>query len=105
MQGGKCGSALHAACFQLRLDIIQILLESGADPNVQGEGIWHPLMQLCLDFGFTLAPGEPTILRKTLEEGKVSVSQFRRGRIADIAALLRQYGAEDHGGEPLGLTP
>jgi ankyrin repeat protein len=35
--GGQYGSALQAACNRGSLDVINVLLENGADPNLQGE--------------------------------------------------------------------
>jgi ankyrin repeat protein len=35
--GGKYGTALQAASHQRKLEIVQLLLEKGANPDVEGE--------------------------------------------------------------------
>jgi ankyrin repeat protein len=40
-QGGEYGTALQAASFWGRLEIVELLLEGGAKPDIQGENPFY----------------------------------------------------------------
>jgi ankyrin repeat protein len=102
---GKFGTALQAACFNGDERTTHILLNNGADPNIQGGQFGTPLQAAC--FG-----GFENIVRLLLDNGaNVSIEKGLYGTALQAAAfrgqenlvrLLIQAGADvkSQGGKP-----
>lgn len=62
-KGGLCGSALYAACSRQKEDLVRLLLDSGADPNIQECGKCDNALQRACSYG------NEKIVRLLLERG------------------------------------
>jgi len=81
---GRYGSALAAAAHYDRTDIVQLLLDAGADPNMK---------LICGEYGSTLSAAKSTnwnredVLRLLLEHGAVDTNESSRDSTEEMGVV------------------
>ncbi|KAL7930526.1 ankyrin repeat-containing domain protein [Trichoderma chlorosporum] len=110
-EGGKYGNALQAACRVGNVDMIVLLLDSGADINaVAGEGYGTALQAACASAG---RKGSEEVVRLLLERGAdVNAGGGKLGTALQTACITERFDGQleilrmllDHGADVNAVT-
>lgn len=78
------GTPLHRACRLGTLDIVECLINRGADPDISCEGLGTPLSQACIRIGHNYAAEKDDMIRYLLEKSDGALAPTSPGSAAPM---------------------